>query len=111
MLTEVVIGRRRGGAAGSRWGRGGGTRRRRDSARAGPLGLEVAEHGWRDESAGVGGPTYGAAELSACGLRRGRCGDPGGGAARPLRRGKEKKLTSGPLVSKRKGRGARAGLR
>jgi hypothetical protein len=63
-------------------------------------------HGWRDESAGVGDPTYGVAEPSACGSRRGRSGDPGGGATRPLRRGKGKKLTSGPQVSERRGRGS-----
>jgi hypothetical protein len=63
-------------------------------------------HGWRDETVGVRDPTYGAAEPSACGPRLGRRGDPGGGAARPLRRGKGKKLTSVPRVSEGRGRGS-----
>jgi hypothetical protein len=50
------------------------------------LGLEAAATGWMDESAGVGDPNYRAAAPSACGPRRGWRGDPGGGAARPLRR-------------------------
>jgi hypothetical protein len=73
-------------------------------AEVGLLGLKAAAAEWRDDGAGVGEPTYRAAASSACGLRRGWRGDPSGGAAWPLRRGKQrrgKKLTSGPRLAER----------
>jgi hypothetical protein len=92
-----------------------GQRRRNAAAQrlctGGVLGLEAAAHGWGDESAGVGGPTYEAAEPSACGPRRGGAEIPAAGCTAVTEGKGEGADQWDPVGRERKGEGrTRAGL-